>query len=124
MYRKYYFITSILLLLYAFQIWIKFFSTQSGFIRNYLADLLALPLILVFSLLIVRKIKQLPFFYLNKAMVLFTLIYTSTLFEYILPKYNSRYVSDNIDIVLYAIGALAFYFAQEKLKKDEYSKMI
>ena len=123
MYKKYYILILGLIVLYAFQIWYKLFSTYQGFIRDHLADLLALQLILTFGLIVVRKIKKLPFFYLNTYVILFAFIYTSILFEFILPKFDDKFTSDYIDILFYAAGTIIFYFTQERLKKDEYYRI-
>ena len=120
--KKHYIIIAILFLLYAFQLWIKYFTTYTGFIRNYLADIIALPLILIASLTIIRKVKKLPFMYLSKGMILFSFIYISFIFEYVLPKYYTKFTPDFFDVLSYLLGAILFYFVQEKLKKDEYYK--
>jgi len=106
------------------QLYIKFFTPIEGFTRAYLADLLALPLTLCFGLVSVRWIKRLPFFYLSKAMILFTFVYTSVLFELILPPLHSKFTADYMDVVWYLLGSILYYFIQEKLKKDEFYKVV
>ena len=52
-------------------------------------------------------------------MQVFTLIYVSILFEWVLPKINAKYTADYYDIIMYIVGLLVFYFIQNILKKDE-----
>ncbi len=82
---------------------------------NYFADILCLPLLLSFSLLLLRYLKKENNLWLNLRQIIFTLIYTSILFEFILPKYNNRYTSDFFDLFAYSFGALFFYIFQKKI---------
>lgn len=85
------------------------------FFSNYFADVLCSPLLLSFSLLLLRRVKKENTLWLNTNQIIFTLICTSILFEFILPKYNSRYTSDFFDIFAYSFGSFFFYVFQKKI---------
>lgn len=121
MYRKYYIVLLLALVLYAALLILKFSTgTQLQFIQNYLADVLCLPIILALSLILIRKIKRLPYFYISQPMLVFTWLYTSAIFEWWLPQLNSKYTSDWFDVAAYALGGIIFFSIQNKLKRDEY----
>ena len=85
------------------------------FFSNYFADILCLPLLLSFSLLLLRYLKKENNLWLNLRQIIFALIYTSILFEFIIPIYSSRYTSDFFDILAYSLGAFFFYIFQKKI---------
>jgi hypothetical protein len=87
------------------------FSVQ-GWITSYLADLLALPIILQVSTWGIRIIKRLPEFKLSYSQIFIAFAYTAILFEVILPYYHQSYTRDFIDVVMYGMGSLLFLFVQ------------
>ena len=89
---------------------------------NYFADVLCLPILLSYTLLLLRYLKKNQFLYLNYQQILFTFFYTSILFEFILPKFSKRYTSDFFDVLAYAMGAVFFYFFQQKICPIEIEK--
>lgn len=125
MYLKYYIIFFSSSILYALQAYTKLQNISTPiFISSYFSDLLALPLILSVSLFLLRKLKRLPYLYLTNGMLAFTLLYTSILFEWILPQFNTKYTADFFDVIFYVLGTVIFYFIQKQLKKDEYTSKI
>ena len=82
-------------------------------IRNYYADLVALPIMLSIILTILRHLKSEKNLVLSKYKVFVAFIYLSVVFEFILPYFSLRYTRDYYDVVAYAIGASIFYFYQK-----------
>lgn len=81
-------------------------------VNNYLNDLLCIPLVLGALIFIIRKIKHDPKFKLPLGFIFILSSYYAVFFEYYLPKINSRYTSDWIDVVLYFLGGILFYLFQ------------
>ena len=81
-------------------------------VNNYLNDLLCIPLVLGALIFIIRKIKHDPKFKLPLGFIFILSSYYAVYFEYYLPKINSRYTSDWIDVMLYFLGGILFYFFQ------------
>lgn len=80
------------------------------FIRCYLSDFLCLPIVLFFILLIFRHLLfnsnkyTLPVIYIIIAFLCF-----SFSFEWLLPKYDSRFTCDMGDVIAYFTGGVFFY---------------
>lgn len=81
-------------------------------VNNYLNDLLCIPLVLGALTFIIRKIKYDPKFKFPLGFIFILSSYYAVYFEYYLPKINSRYTSDWIDVVLYFLGGILFYLFQ------------
>jgi len=79
---------------------------------SYFADLLCMPLLLSYSVIMIRKIKKTPSLILNKKMILFAFIYVSIVFEIILPEISTKFTRDYLDILMYFIGSIVFYLFQ------------
>lgn len=82
-------------------------------INSYVNDLLCMPIVLfickeVVSYIFKRKI------FLSLSLIIVLTLYYSWYFEYYLPKINTRYTGDYIDVFLYFIGSLLFYTQQSK----------
>lgn len=90
------------------------FHFLPNILEYYLADLLALPLILKSSLFLTQKLKKDPSLQLSKTKIIVTVIYVSLVFELILPHFNSKYTSDSFDVLCYIIGGFIFYFLETK----------
>lgn len=113
---KKYFILLLISVFYLIHLFLKFSQNAvPQWFSNYFADVLCLPILLSFALLVLRYLKKNQFLWLNSQQIIFAFFYTSILFECILPKYNTRYTSDLFDVVAYGIGAVCFYFFQEKI---------
>lgn len=79
-------------------------------INNYVNDLLCLPLLLGAMEFIIKRLKKDKFFKFPISFVMVLASYYSIYFEYYLPKVNPRYTADWIDVILYFLGGLTFYF--------------
>ena len=85
-------------------------------VNNYANDLLYLPLVLGAIEFIIRCVKRDSSFRLPLCFVIFLAISYSIFFEYYLPKVNSRYTADWIDVVLYFVGGIVYFFIGNKRK--------
>lgn len=91
-------------------------------VNNYLNDLLCMPLVLGALTFIIRKLKHDPRFTLPFGFIFILSSYYAVFFEYYLPKINSRYTSDWIDVALYFLGSILFYFYQ-RVRYKKVAKM-
>ena len=85
-------------------------------VTNYANDLLYLPLVLGAIEFIIRQLKKDSSFGLPLGFVIFLAISYSIYFEYYLPKVNSRYTADWIDLFLYLVGGIGYFFIGNKRK--------
>lgn len=83
-------------------------------ISSYLDDLLFLPIALWFTRTVIRIFKSEEFNF-KIGHYLFIWTYISIMFEFIIPKWKPYFVSDPMDILVYAFGTLLFIFL-EKLR--------
>jgi hypothetical protein len=77
----------------------------------YLNDMLCLPVVLTVALWLQQKLfSRSCRRRLNKAQVIFSVIYFAIFFEGILPAFSDRYTRDYWDIAAYAVGGVLYYF--------------
>lgn len=81
-------------------------------INNYMNDLLCLPIVLYICQAAVRYLRKDCNIVLPLPLILFMALGYSLYFEYFLPEINPRYTADAIDVALYGMGALFFYFME------------
>ena len=79
-------------------------------VNNYGNDLLYLPLVLGAIEFLIRRLKRDSSFKLSLGFVIFLACAYSIYFEYYLPKANARYTADWIDVILYFVGGIAYFF--------------
>lgn len=117
--------TSILLFL-IHQIIEKGFDYSVPIAHAYLDDLLCIPVVLGIGTQIMQWIHPIKdLYFLDKNVVLITLVFYAILFEGVLPLINPLvYTADWIDIVMYSIGAVLFYHLVSKKVKDEYLTLL
>lgn len=87
-------------------------------VNNYLNDLFCMPLVLGALTFIVRKLKNNPRFKLPFGFIFSLSSYYAVFFEYYLPRTNTRYTSDWLDVALYFIGGMLFYLYQRARDKN------
>lgn len=101
------------MLLYGYALSVKFnVMPNVPWVRNYLADVLAVPLICFIALMGLRWVKKNSKLVLSKNLVFFTVVYIAVIFEYFLPKMSVRYTSDFGDVLCYGVGGIIFYVFQ------------
>ncbi len=88
-------------------------SIISLFFKNYFNDFLYLPIVLTICLASIRAIKNLPRFTLNIGMIVGMTLFCAITFELIGPKYYLHSTGDWLDVLMYSIGAIFFYFLQK-----------
>lgn len=81
------------------------YNLSFSFTRNYLDDLLCMPVILGFCLTCLQLIKKDPDFQLDWWYIAVTVLYISIVFEVFTPK---NFTSDPWDVLCYVIGSLIF----------------
>ena len=86
-------------------------------VNNYGNDLLYLPLVLGAIEFLIRRLKKDSSFNLPLGFVIFLAISYSLYFEYFLPKVNARYTADWIDVFLYFVGGIGYFFIGNEEKK-------
>lgn len=83
-------------------------------INNYLNDFLIVPIVLTISLYVTRFLRNSKEYKLSIGVIIYICVLYATLFEFIFPKYLSRYTADIIDVILYFAGGFVFYILQKK----------
>ena len=85
-------------------------------VNNYGNDLLYLPLVLGAIEFLIRRLKRESSFKLSLGFVIFLACAYSIYFEYYLPKVNTRYTADCVDVILYFVGGIGYFFIGNKRK--------
>lgn len=83
-------------------------------INSYATDLLFMPLLFMATLWLTRIVKRTPNLVFSIPMLIVVFVYVSVVFEYYLPQKSSIYVQDSIDVLMYLLGTILFYFLQKK----------
>ena len=104
----------LLIALYAWTLYVKFHASNQSFSNNYLADLICMPIVfyIVGAFFKIVKIN----FSLSIHKVVFGVLYFSFIFEFLLPKFSSRYTGDWIDVLMYCLGGGAYFCINKILK--------
>jgi hypothetical protein len=93
---------------------INYFAQHLGysnaFTRNYLDDILAMPIILFIARFCLRIIYQNPKLLLDNTLIILGFLFISVAFEWILPIYISKLTADIWDVFCYLIGTIGFWF--------------
>ncbi|MDG1040048.1 MAG: hypothetical protein P8H13_03980 [Polaribacter sp.] len=82
-------------------------------IRFYVNDFLIIPIVLYISLFVLRKLKNDKYLQFSLLHIFYVCVLYAVIFEYWLPKFHPRYTSDFIDVVLYFLSGILFYFLQK-----------
>lgn len=117
----YYFIFSVLIgsSIYTCQ---KLGVMLPSIVNFYVNDFLIIPMILTVILFIVKKAKNQPQKTISLLNILYLCMMYSFFFEYWLPKFHVRYTSDVIDVGLYFLSGVVFYFLQKETHNNELSR--
>jgi hypothetical protein len=101
---------------YLFIQWIRSSTLNlPPFINDYWSDFLFVPLLLFFTVWALRIIKRDQSIVISNPMLFFVWLFVSFIFEYYLPQKSTIYSSDNIDVFMYFLGTVSFYFLQKKI---------
>ena len=94
---------------------LQYFNIQlPKIIHNYLNDFLIIPIVLFACLLFLRWTRNDKNFTLSLAIIIYVCFMYSILFEFVFPKYLTRYTSDFIDVLLYFLSGIVFFILQNK----------
>ncbi len=91
---------------------------SNAFSRNYLDDLLAMPIILYLAQILMRLVYQNKALKLDLTMHLYGFALVSIAFEWILPRYYVHLTADYWDIACYALGTITFYLINHASDKS------
>lgn len=84
-------------------------------INSYVTDFLFMPLLLMFSLWLTRVVKRDLTIKLTIPMIVISVILISFIFEYYLPKTSLLYTADKIDVLMYLLGGVSYYYIQNRI---------
>ncbi|HKL40633.1 MAG TPA: hypothetical protein VJ894_08140 [Cryomorphaceae bacterium] len=88
--------------------YVRSISAGPEFMHSYGGDVLFIP-ILMTSIKIVRQLFNFSFT-VDKMQVAIAVVYSSAVFEWLLPNEGTNFVSDPLDIAAYTLGALLYIF--------------
>lgn len=98
----------VMIFLYLTIRWIRAIHFGPEALHFYGGDILFIP-ILMTSVKIVKSLFNFSFA-INKKEVAIAVVYSSIMFEWLLPNEGTNFVSDPFDILAYTIGALIYVF--------------
>ena|ERR1700733_2992492 len=85
------------------------------YLNGYLTDAFAIPVIANLGLWFQRVfIYKTNYYVLSAWHVVFIVAYVSLVFEGILPWFSVKYTADWIDVLLYCVGGVFFYWVMNK----------
>ena len=91
-------------------------ETPGHFVEYYLTDLLFVPAMSLFALILVRAIKRDPQITISALLVFIQVVLISLYFEWYLPS-RTAYTADLIDVVMYLLGGILFLLIQKRLAR-------
>ena len=83
-------------------------------VRFYVNDFLIIPIVLISSLFVIRKLKNDNDYKISLANVLYVSFLYAIIFEFWLPTFHNRYTSDYTDVALYFLSGFVFHILQKK----------
>lgn len=116
---SYHLMNGFFIVIYGLSLYVKFLTNQQGFIKNYLADLLCMPIVFYLVVEIFRILKRKPC--LTPNMVVIGILYFSLIFEWLLPQIAIQYTGDGYDVLMYCIGGAVYFFSTKILKPYDLS---
>lgn len=114
--RVFYIFSLLFLIVYTCQ---KLEVALPAIINNHLNDFLCLPIVLHLCRQTVRRFTGYKAYTLSLFTSLSVAAYYAAYFEYFMPKVNSRYTADLIDVILYFSGAALYYILQRQAALKE-----
>jgi len=105
------FLFCLVVLLFFFNQWLEIADLSSAFMRNYLDDLLLLPIFLSIVGWIFCKVGLTEYFRISLTQVVIVALYFIIVFEIILPLYFHIGISDPTDALMYLLGGAMTYMS-------------
>lgn len=93
--------------------------TVPDWVLFYGKDFLCMPIVLTICLFVAQRIKKNRKLRLSLFSILSLTAFYSIYFELYLPEVHSRYTADVIDVLMYFMGSLLFYFLQHLEKNPK-----
>jgi hypothetical protein len=88
-----------------------------AFIKYHLTDLIFVPTMCIFALIILRFVKRNNSISISSTLIFTQVAIVSIYFEWFLPKYRSHihpYTSDIWDVFMYVLGGFIFLYLQRR----------
>lgn len=111
----YHILYGILVLLFGIHKLLEYLNWSHWFMRSYLDDLLVLPIILPFTLSLLRLIFRNEKLLLGLPLIITAIIMFTIVFELILPFYSSEYTRDYFDLLFYSLGGVMYWLYERKV---------
>jgi len=95
------------------------------FLKNYLSDCLAMPILLSLALFLMRTLMKNKTYVFSIYQVVFAIVYVGVVFEFLGPKIFTGKTSDWYDLIAYATGAVFYLVFMNKgnMKTDNLVKL-
>jgi len=93
------------------------FGASSAFSRNYLDDLLCVPIVYWLTRLVLRITHRQPQLELEFGMLVLGFLIIVVLFEWLLPVFFNIGVQDIFDVFCYGSGVIVYQLSIEKQQK-------
>lgn len=92
-------------------VWQQVLPGEHWLLKNYLNDLLCVPLILGTAIFLQRNVLlRQPVYALSGWQIGWVVFYLSVMFEGVIPLFVSRYTADFFDVICYGFGGWLFWF--------------
>ncbi len=94
------------------------YDLAPDFVRYYLTDLMFVPTMGIFALIVVRYLKRDSTIRIPAFVVFVQVVLVSMFFEWYLPNYSGKvgwYTADMVDVLMYFFGGFIFLFAQKRI---------
>ncbi len=88
-------------------------------INGHLTDLICLPIVLLTCLALVRILKRDSTIEIKPWLIALICVEYGLIFEWILPQKSPIYIADWIDVVMYFLGGLIFFFIQPIFRNEK-----
>ena len=82
-------------------------------INNYLNDFLIIPIVLTVCLYVLQFTRSEKAYKIPLFIILFLCVAYAIFFEVFIPKIKARYTADIVDVFVYFLGGLWFWFLQK-----------
>lgn len=69
-----------------------------------------MPIVFYISREFIRRVKKDKAFELSPLKMAVGVIYFAVLFELVLPLFNERYIGDWLDVIMYVVGGVLYFF--------------
>ncbi|NIG54035.1 hypothetical protein [Chitinophaga sp. Cy-1792] len=97
------------------------FHVPTGWLNNHLTDFIAVPVMAhISAAFIAGVIVRRDDYHYPLGYLLFIALYTSVVFEGIMPRLSSVYTGDWMDVAAYFAGALFYYFVHIPILRKGY----